>query len=215
MGLNREQRRALARQAIEGEDVDVQDVDSVDVTAPKDPGVPAVAAPIAAGIDPQTIAQIVAATVAAMQQGSVQTADSIAQALRDNRQPIAENTDAEYHARSHWHPGGKDASRPALTLRTYRGAWDHEERKASPMFEYDASQLRDDEIETLNALAPGEYSVERKDGVMTKLYVVDQRDANGEPFRRILAFPRQLQQKEHRNQVPDLKSLRRQLMPVA
>ena len=208
MGLNREQRRKLLAQEIDGEDTEVTQVDVQD--EPKAVAPEPVA--VSAGVDPAMIAQIVAATVAAMQQsGTVNVADAVGQAIRDNRKPIPENTDAEYHARSHWHPAGKDAPRPALVRRTYRGKWDHEERKAVPTFEYEASQLRDDEIETINALTPGQYTVKRSDGVETVMHVVDQEDSMGHPFRRILAFPAQLSQKEYRNVAPTLEQIREQL----
>lgn len=211
MRMNREQRKALMRQELEGGDVDVQQVDSVDVR----PEPVADSPSLVAGVDPNLIAQIAAAVAVAMQQQGAQSADVIAQALRDNRKPIPENTDAEYHGRSHYHPEGKDTPRPELARETWRGSWNHEERKANPREKFDPSQLRDDEIETINALTPGDYEIERLDGVKTMFHVVDQDDAQGKPFRRILAFPAQMYQKEHKNAVPDLKSIRRQLLTVA
>lgn len=207
MRMNREQRKALMRQELEGGDVDAQDVDTGELTAQEAPG-----PSLVAGVDPQVIAQIAAAVAMAMQQQGTQSADVLAQALRDNRKPIPENTDAEYHGQSHWHPEGKAKPRPELAIETWRGSWNHEDRKANPREKFDPSQLRDDEIETINALQPGEYPLERMDGVKTHLYVVDQRDAHDQPFRRILAFPAQMYQKEHKNQVPDLRSIRRQLL---
>lgn len=208
MGLNREQRRKLLAQEIDGEDTEVTQVDVQD--EPKAVAPEPVAVPV--GVDPAMIAQIVAATVAAMQQsGTVNVADAVGQAIRDNRKPIPENTDAEYHARSHNHPAGNTQPRPVLARRTYRGKWEHNERRAVPTFEYEASQLRDDEIETINALTPGQYTVKRSDGVETVMHVVDQEDSMGHPFRRILAFPPQLSQKEHRNVAPTLEQIREHL----
>lgn len=207
MRLNREQRRQMLAESVDGVETEVDNVDAVDT--PKATETP-VAAP--AGVDPQMITQIVAATVAALQQSGVSTADAVAQAIRDNRKPIPENTDAEYHGISHWHPEGNAAPRPQLVRETWRGSWHHEDRKAHPREKFDPSQLRDDEIETINALVPGEYEVERRDGNPTRLYVIDQEDAHGQPFRRILAFPSMMFQKEHKNQVPDLKSIRRQVL---
>jgi len=205
MALNREQRRKMLEDSIDGKETDVQDVDTSDPVP-----APIVAAPVA-GVDPQMIAQIVAATVAAMQQNGQSSADAIAQALRDNRKPIPENTDAEYHGRSHWHPEGNATPRPTLARETWRGSWHHEDRKAHPREKFEEALLRDDEIETLNALQPGEYPIERLDGAPTRLYVIDQQDAYGNDFRRIVAFPAMMFQKEHKNQVPDLKNIRRQL----
>lgn len=207
MRMNREQRRQMLAESVDGVETEVQDVDAIDTP----PSVPETI-PVPAGVDAQMIAQIVAATVAAMQQANGQNGDALAQAIRDSRKPIPENTDAEYHGISHWHPTGNAAPRPELARETWRGSWHHEDRKAHPREKFDPAQMRDDEIETINALEPGEYPIERLDGAPTRLYVIDQADAHGQPFRRILAFPSMMFQKEHKNQVPDLKSIRRQVL---
>lgn len=211
MGLNREQRRQLLAQEIDGTETTVESVDAVDTSSPS-----AVAAPVAVGVDAQTIAQIVAATVAAMRQASIENVgDAVAQAIRDNRKPMPENTDAEYHGRSHVHPEGKDAPRPTLDVETWCGSWDHESGKASPKWRYDETSLRDDEIRTLNELPVGEYRMERLDGTPIVMRVVDVVNALGERHRRVICYPKQQFQKEHANQLPDLKAVRRQVVTVA
>ena len=217
MALNREQRRQMLAQELHGTETTVDQVDAVDVVAP--PVAPPVAAPAAPeppAIDPGLIAQIVAATVAAVQsQSAGDVRGQIAQALRDNRKPMPENTDAEYHQRSHWHPPGTVAARPTLQIETWCGSWDHEQGKASPKWRYEDAMLRDDEIETLNALPAGEHLVERKDGKEILLRVVDLRNAMGDIYRRVLCYPKQQFLKEHANQLPDLRDVRRMVLTAA
>jgi len=207
MALSREQRRQMLAQEVHGVETEV-DAIMLDAPAPAPPEPVAVPAQ-APTADMAALVQMLAA---ALQGANQSTSDQIAQALRDNRKPIPENTDAEYHGRSHYHPAGKDAPRPSLTVETWCGAWDHDEQKASPKWRYEEGMLRDDEIETLNALPVGEHRVERNDGQVETVRVVDQRNAEGQVYRRVLAYPRHLFLKEHANQIPHLASVRRQVL---
>lgn len=157
---------------------------------------------------------IVTAAVQAAGGGNGDIGSQITRALRDNRQPIPENTDAAYHRMSHNHPGGKDVPRPALTYPTFFGVWDAANGKAAAFAEIEDDQCRDGEIEALNALRPGLFNVERNDGGTVMVRVVDAKDAQENVIRRILAFPQQQFEKEHMNTLPTLEKLARQMVAV-
>ena len=209
MALNREQRRAMLAQELDGEETAVEQVDVVDapVVAPVAPAPVAVMAPeqIAA------IAQIVAATLAAMPQNS-DVGEQISRALRDNRQPIPENTDASYHARSHYHPGGIDVPRPMLAVPTFLGLWDLETGKAIPRYPIEEGLSTDAEIEALNKVQPGSYTIARNDGSEVLARVVDVKDAQDHVRHRVIAFPPQQFEKEHRNALPSIASIAAQMV---
>lgn len=196
--MNRAQRRALMAQELNEQEVEVVDVDAIDPVAPEAPV-------LAPAFDPALVAQIVAATVAALKQ--TETPDigaQLAQALKDGRQPKPETyLTGGYHERSHYHPDGVDAPVPVLEHRTFYGVWDHERGKAIAAWEIDG-QVRDDEVEAINSLQPGEYRIEHNDGVQTPFHVVDVKGEDGATKRRILAFPKARYDKATRNSVPSL-----------
>lgn len=209
MALNREQRRALMAQELGGDEIAVEQVDVVDA-----PVVAPVVAP-SAGLPPEqiaAIAQIVAATLAAMPQNGGDVGDQIARALRDNRQPIPENTDKDYHGRSHYHPGGIDVPRPVLAVPTFLGLWDLDTGKPIPRYPIEEGMSTDAEIEALNKVQPGVYEIQRNDGSPVLARVVDVRDAMDNVRHRVIAFPPQQFEKEHRNSLPSIAAIAGQLV---
>lgn len=214
MALNREQRRAMLAQELDGEDVAVVDVDAVD------PAPEPVAAPVA---PPQTLtlsleqlqSLMTTAATAAVQAAGVQgggdIGSQISQAIKENRDRIPEVTDADYHRRSHYHPAGKDAPRPVLIHPMYLGLWDEHE-KPVPRYPIEDSTSTDAEIDALNNVVPGEYTIERNDGSKVLARVVDVRDGMNNIRHRVIAFPPQQFEKEHRNGLPSLLRLAQQLV---
>ncbi len=212
MALNREQRRALLKQSIAGED-DVE-VDQLEDDPPsKATSVTPAAAPTQAmTLSVEQLQAIVTAAVQAAGSAGGDVGAQISRALRDNRQPIPENTDAQYHRKSHYHPAGTDAPRAALDHDLFLGVWDMQSGKAVPKFPIDEKMSTDDEIVALNSIVPGTYEVQRNDGVKTLARVVDVKDGMDNVLRRVIAFPLQQFEKEHRNTLPPLVTLAQQLV---
>lgn len=161
----------------------------------------------------QLVNSAVSAAVAAVQPGG-DVGAQMAEAIRANREKMPENSDADNPNISHYHPGGNAVTRPVLTLPTYFGVWDTDGRKAIPAFELLPSTLRDDEIEALNWLPTGTFSVERLDGAPMTMRVVDHVDSQDVTYRRVLAFPQQQYEKDHRNMIPSVSHLARQVLAM-
>jgi hypothetical protein len=191
----REQRRAILRDQIDGTDTDVEQVDAVD---------PAPVAPVSL-----TFEQL--KELLSLASGKDDIGGAIANALRDNRQPIPENTDAQYHGRSSFHPGGKDVPRPVLRADTYLAVWDSEHGKAIPWAQYEAPLLHDDEIVALNSLQPCVGTIMRLDGSPVGVRVVFQEDGSGGLHRVLVAFPKGTFDKDVRNMLPGAVSIASQL----
>lgn len=223
MALTREQRRAMLAQELDGGEVEVDATATVDAPplAPHVPPAPlgagtATEPPAVSGSAPLalTIEQLQAIVSAAVASagGGGDVGAQISRALRDNRQPIPENTDAQYHGRSHYHPAGKEAPRPTLDHPLFLGIWDTTSGKAVARYPIDLAMSTDDEIVALNSIAPGTYQVKRNDGATTLARVVDIKDAMDTVIRRVIAFPLQQFEKEQRNTLPPLDVLASQLV---
>lgn len=210
MALNREQRRALLASEIDGREIEASDVETVEpvavVSAPDAPVVAPAEAP------PAWLAPLLAAITQAQQGQGI--GDAIANALRENRTPMPENTPDQYPAMSVYHPGGKDVPRPSLDVPTFLGVWDADSGKALPKFPMEDTLMTDQEIRAINAIAPGSYLVERTDGQKVPVTVAVLLDALGAPRRRVLAFPQIQFDKENRNTLPRLETLATQLVGV-
>lgn len=211
MALNREQRRAMLAQELDGGDVAVVDVDAVDPVPATEPVVaPAITLTLEQLQSLMTTAAT-AAVQAAGAQGGGDIGGQIAQAIKQNRDRIPEVTDADYHGRSHYHPDGKAVPRPVLAHPMYLGLWDEHE-KPVPRYPIEDSTSTDAEIEALNSVVPGEYTIERNDGSKVLARVVDVRDGMNNIRHRVIAFPPQQFEKEHRNGLPSLLRLAQQLV---
>lgn len=219
MGLSKSQRRALAAEAL-GDDVgDVMNVDEIDPVEPRASVAP-VAAP-AITLSPDQLQALVTSAVSAAVSAvgaSAPTGDfgkQIGDALRDNRQPIPENTDQDYHGRSEYNPEGKAVPRPTLPCEYWFAVWDAKERRASPVREIEPATITNEEIRELSQIAPGAYALEKSDGRPVAVNVVDQLDGFGALLRRHLAFPLEQFSKEHRNELGPLKTFHRRMTPLA
>lgn len=207
MGLNKSQRRALAAEAL-GDDLGEIDMDAVDQTP----------APPTVTLTLEQIQGMISAAVSAAAGQSAVSSDigtQIAEALRNNRQPIPENTDKDYHGISEYNPEGKAAPRPELPCPYWFAVWDAEEKRAYPVREMEPATLTNDEIRELAQIVPGKYTMKKSDGARVPVNVVDQVDGFGEILRRQIAFPRNQFDKEHRNQLPILLDFHRLMEPVA
>lgn len=208
MALNREQRRALMRQELEGEDTIVTNTD---------PDPTPVAAPIAA---PQavtlTFEQLKELIALASQGGNAGIGDQIATAIQSNRQPKPETyLTGGYHEQSHYHPAGVDAPKPTLTYELFFGVWDATTGRAQTAYPIDGAQMRDDEIAAMNTITPGTHVVTRNDGTKVQCRVVPITNAMGETFRLVLAFDPLVFSKESKNSLPPLVALAQQLTGTA
>lgn len=187
------------------------DMDTPDPTPPDAPA-PAVT------LTMDQIQGMISAAVSAVAGQQSQTGDiaaAIGDALRNNRQPIPENTDKDYHGRSEYNPEGNAAPRPQLPCDYWFAVWDPNDRRAYPIREIEASMITNDEIRELAQIQPGTYTMEKSDGRKVVVNVVDQMDSFGNILRRSLAFPREQFDKEHRNELGPLKTFARRMEPVA
>lgn len=198
-GMTRDQRKAMLA-GDEGE----APMNSVD------PVVETPSAPPAGGVA-LTFEQL-KELIALASQGNASIGEQMAEALKSNRQPIPEKTLAEYHGISHYHPGGKDAPRPELRAEMWFAVWDQNEGKAKTTYPLDGRQMRDDEIEALNAMKPGVYQVSRNDGSVVQGRVIERVNAMGAVDRVLICFDPQVFDKEHKNSLPQLAHLAKQLV---
>lgn len=154
----------------------------------------------------QLTAIVTAAVQAAGMGGGSDVGAQITQALRDNRQPIPENTDADYHGRSHYNPEGKAGDRQPLAQDVFLGVWDQKTGQATGVFPVPESVCTNVEIDALNRLVPGVYTVTRNDGATVPAHVVDQKDDHDRVLRRVVAFPQVQFTKETFNTLPPMKT---------
>lgn len=207
MALNREQRRALMRQELEGEDT---------IVANTDPDPTPVAAPAAAQAVTLTFEQLKELIALASQGSQAGIGDQIATAIQSNRQPKPETyLTGGYHEQSHYHPAGVDAPRPVLAKETFFAVWDATSGRAQTAYPLDAAQMRDDEIEAMNAITPGTHIVTRNDGTKVQCRVIPVANAMGETFRTLIAFDPLVFSKESKNSLPPLVTLAQQLTGTA
>lgn len=190
-GMTREQRKAL----VAGDEAEAP-MDSVDpVTIPAPPK--AAETPAAPGVT-LTFDQL-KELIALASQGNASVGAQMAEALKSSRQPKPENAIDEYHGISHYHPGGKDVPRPELRAEMWYAVWDAAEGKAKTTYPLDGRQMRDDEIEALNAVTAGTYMVTRSDGSKVQCRVIERVNQMGTVDRVLFTFDPQVFDKEHKN----------------
>lgn len=212
MALNKEQRKAMLASEIDGEPVDVQNVDAVDpAPATKPPAVisPESATPMAT-ISPDMMA-LVQALAAAIQSGNANIGAQMADAIKANRQPIPENPPDQFPAHSIYHPGGKAEPFENLKTEMFLGIWDQTNGKAVPAYPYESKMLTDEERAALNRLEPKIGELRCTDGTKIPARVVAQQDAMGNLHRIVIALPPTAYDKDHRNTIPGPVEISRQL----
>lgn len=161
------------------------------------------------------ITTAVTAAVGALGAGNLNVGEQIAQALKQNRQPIPENGIADFPNKSVYHPAGTLAEpKPTLRAPHFLGVWDQESGKAIAAFPIDDKLMRTDEIHAANAMVPGSYEVTRSDGSKVRARVVEIEDATGAIHRVIIALPLSAYDRDHRNTLPSMLSLAQQLAPA-
>lgn len=199
---NREQRRAMLRDQIDGGDSVVENVDAVD-PAPAVVETPAPAQNVSLSFEQLK-------ELLALASGGQNIGSQLSQALKENRQPLPEN--AEDLGITSFHPGGRSVPRPVLKAPTFYGVWDAQTGVALPWVELESAQLTDDEIVALNALEPCVRTIQRHDGTTVQARVVVQDDGSGGIHRIIVAFPKNAYEKEYRNTLPSIEGLAKQLV---
>jgi len=212
MALNREQRRAMMAQELEGDEREVAAVDAVDpVVTPPSPVVSLTADQLQ-----QIITSAVTAAVQATSHGPQgDIASAITDALRHNRTPIPENDASKYHGVSHYNPEGKDVPRPALPCEMWLGVWNEDTGRATPWRELEPDMLTNDEIRGLSQIEPGVYGLTKSDGRPTPVRVTDDKDAFGNLRRRVIAFTKEQLDREHKNELGTLVTFHQRLVAVA
>lgn len=162
------------------------------------------------------ISTAVTAAMSALGTGNANIGEQIADALKQNRQPIPENGIADFPNKSVYHPAGTLAEpKPTLRAPHFLGVWDQDTGKAIPVFPVDDKMMRTDEIHAANAMVPGVYEIGRTDGSKIRARVVEIEDATGAIHRVVIALPLSAYDRDHRNTLPSMLSLAQQLTPAA
>lgn len=167
---------------------------------------PAVMPPIPPGFDMAQFAQLLAS---AIQQGT-------AGAIEQTKPKRHSREDAEFEGKSVFNPAGELADpRPGLTVPTYWGVLregDEASLPPIPLYEIEAQQATYDEQVALNALKPGRGEIEFNDGTRRPYEVHMPEDRiTKQPTKCVIAFPKEVYEKQLRNSVPPLKRLAREL----
>lgn len=166
--------------------------------------------------DTTTLIQMLASAIA--QSGSMQ-ADSLKDALRDQasmaRTPIAETyLSGGYPNRGVFnHPQGGEHNTP-LRCPMFLGVY-NERGQVTAAFEEVGGNCREDERVLLNQLRPGQFWLERNDGIKAICRVVEERDDLGQPIRVIVAVPQTWLSKSEQAQMPHLRNRLTQLTAPA
>jgi hypothetical protein len=210
-GLTPEQRKAQLKDQLADDGAEPIDL-------PPAPPVVSVApvAAVAPAVSTDTQA-LIAALVAALGQNNQATADAIAAAGVAGRNPIPETyLLGGYPGKSVYsHPDGDDKHpRTVFRCPMYMGIRT-EKGEIIPAFDIFADTCTEWERVTYNALVPGEYWVERNDGVKALWRVVEQKDDLGVPIRLVVAVPQMWLKTDAQASMPSQKSFLRQLTEAA
>ena len=149
-------------------------------------------------------------------------AQILANAIRDGQtaaldaaKPKRNSRDeTEYEAISSFNPDGElNAPRPGLTVPTFWAVLsDVENQPPIPLYEIEAQQTSKEEQIALNALTPGRGDIEFNDGVKRPYEIYMPLDrVTKQPTKLLIAFPKDVYEKQHRGGVPPLKRLAREL----
>jgi hypothetical protein len=173
-----------------------------------------------ASIDPilgEVIAAAVAAAMApvveamtALAAGNAAAATQALAAAKASKRPESYLGDFPYHERSAFRPLGIDGPPlPPLTCPTFLGLHEMDEgtgeliiRAAYPYVADEHGGCTFEERELLNAIVAGVYpGIRRRDGVTGIVRVQVREDADGSPYRKVIAVPKQWLSKQHKNQI--------------
>ena len=162
------------------------------------------------GVDMAAFAQILAAAIR----------DGQTAALEANKPKRSSRDDAEYEAKSVYNPAGELVNpRPGLAVPTFWAVLregDEASLPPIPLYEIEAQQTTLEEQEALNALVPGRGDLEFNDGTRRpyEIYMPVDR-VTKQPTKLLIAFPKEVYEKNNRSGVPPLKRLARDLAAQA
>lgn len=185
------------------------DLDTVETTVAAPPAAPVAVVPAPAVAAPVTpdLAALAAMLAEAFQKGT--------QSAIERTQPVIRERESEQ--RSVYNPEGNTVPRPQLACDTFIGMYfsERENEPPSAIYDYDEAQCTNDEIRALNAIPAGRFPVQMHDGKKETCWVYVRTDAStGQPFRKIVAFPRECFDKARWNMIPNVRVIAAQA-PVA
>jgi hypothetical protein len=150
-------------------------------------------------------------------------AQIIAQAIKDGNVAAIEQTkprvlsreDYEFENKSAFNPEGElTRPRPGLKVPMFWGVLsDKENDPPIPLYEIESVQTTYDEQVLLNQLTEQRGVMEMNDGTKQPFEVYVQRDrVSKQPMKLVIGFPKEQFEKAHRNQLPPLRKLAKELI---
>lgn len=204
-------RRNVSLDAELSDDRETYDPDAIVDPLAEAPAAPVVvapspaAAPLPAGLDLTALAHLLAT---AIQQGTKGAIEQTQPAKR-------ERESWEFEHKSSYNPAGElHHPRPALACPVFWGALDENDpnAKPAPLYDFDPAQCTVEELHALNSLTAGRGTIKMYDGTRVPVSVYLQHDlVDGTVTRKVIALPRTWFDKQHRNQIPNVRVIAAQL----